>query len=140
MTIWLHRKVRELHESDVQRSRLVFRRCVFRNPEGSMTIYLVFLSLTRADQESKSIRQIQLPSKSFPIHNPLTLCESNFLSNAVRFCKKHCFLKGSYTSPICPAKSHVWTDHGSPIRDPQSCIMRPEASFINYVQSVKITQ
>lgn len=78
MTIWLHWKVRDLHESDVQRSRLVFRRCVF--PEGSMTIYLLFLILTRADQESKSIRQIQFPSKSFPIHNPFTLCESNFLS------------------------------------------------------------
>jgi len=55
VTILLHWNVRELHESDVQRSRLVFRWCVFRNPEGSMTIYLLFLSLTGAEHESKSI-------------------------------------------------------------------------------------
>ena len=35
--------------------------------------------------------------------NLYTVSESNFLSNAPRFPKEHCFLEGSQVAHVCPA-------------------------------------
>lgn len=105
--IWLHLIFAELHKSfvtDIYGSRRVFRKCPVRNLAEQrllgLTVYVFFLSPTTKPQRIVLNKRLPLLSKSFPIHNLLTLCRSKFLPNASQFSKEHCFLEGFRLRPF----------------------------------------